>query len=309
MINKSFAIFRAINSQATTDTGCRIGSIGFIASITSMASGIIWTLALMVFGAQIAMAGTISLTLGATVHLSPESLEVDIQLTNKGDEAANEVTLVATISGVEHRMNGTARLQPNGTLVSHLKVDTHPFLMEGEYRLPIHVSYRDNAGTLFILPFLVEMRNGKHRPALLTWKVKDPVLPSEDSVEVALRNAGQVSRKITVSGVLPMGMQLDPPTHVLTLGPGESKSWSIPLKHVKVWPNQYSSYLLAEFEHEGVHYTSPKGFTTRVVFVSRIPPDLFSRKNMTIALLALVMLAAIGGFLTRGRGRSGQTES
>lgn len=253
-------------------------------------------LALVLIYPLVIFGGSISLQLTSNVTMSADQLHVSIEVVNNGDERALEVQATAWVKERPHLMGRANALPSQHRWQSELSLREHPFQEPGIYFLPVHLRYRDQNGSRFILPYLVEMKHGNGEPAGLEWETHTVELPSEDEVTVRLHNTDAWAKTISFSKITAMDIEMDVPTEPFVLAGNSSRSWNFKIKEKTLWPNTYLSYVMAEFSKGGQHYVSTTKLRMKVIQESIISERWFQPKVMIVALILLAILAVIGGY-------------
>ncbi len=245
---------------------------------------------------SIIWAGSISMQLQASVDITSDFLLAKIQLVNKGNEAAMELKPVIRIKNRFYPIRGSNTLQPGRTLNTQYRTKKHPFQEPGSYYLPLHLSYRDQNGFRFKLPYLIRLTHGEMKKSPgLSWKVSRVVLPRDDTIQVTLTNMDSWSKTIHLSNIMAMNIQLQMPKSPVKLAAKESRTWHLKIKHDSIWPNTYISYLIAEYSHQGHHYARYTPLRMKIIPEASVGSWLFERQVMTGVLICLIIVAVAGG--------------
>lgn len=252
-----------------------------------------WALAVWV---GLAQAGTIQLQIKSSIKLSADLLAVQLEVVNHGNEAARAVKPILWIGNHPQALQGRDQLFPGEVLKVAFRTKRHPFQERGAYYLPLHLEYRDQSGSLFKLPYLLQMNHGEHNQAGLRTKVSQAILPTDDFIEVTLTNTEPWRKTVHFSKYMAMQFKIDLPPSPFELKGNESHTWQLNIKHDTLWPNTYVSYLIAEYSHEGQHYSHPIPLTMQVTAEAVKSAWFFSRMFMTNLLVGLVVIALIGGY-------------
>ncbi|MBF0289014.1 MAG: hypothetical protein HQM14_14445 [SAR324 cluster bacterium] len=230
------------------------------------------------------------------MDISSDLLSAKIQFVNKGNESAMELKPVVRIQDRSYPVRGSHTLQPGRTFSTQYRTKKHPFQEPGSYYLPLHLSYRDQNGFRFKLPYLIRMAHGdeKKLPGL-NWKVSRVVLPKDDNIQVTLINMDSWDKTIHLSNIMAMGIELEMPASPIELAAKEKRTWDLKVKYDSIWPNIYVSYLMAEYSHQGHHYMSYTPLRMQIIPEASVGAWLFERQVMAIVLICLIAIAIVGG--------------
>lgn len=247
-------------------------------------------------GSSLSWAGTIGLQLRASTSASEDLLVIAVELTNIGDEAAYEINPVIWIEGTPQRFPGSRKLNPQRERKMTYTSVEHPFQQPGLYHLPLHIGYRDTLGSHFKLAYLLNLVRENRTESGLAWKVGKVLLPTDEVVEITLTNLDQQAKLVHLTQITSMSIQFDLPASPVLLAANEEKSWIVKVTHDTLSANTYPNYVIASYSLDETHFSEYVAVETEVISVSDIGSEIFTSKNMTWALLMLIVIALVGGY-------------
>jgi hypothetical protein len=241
-------------------------------------------------------AGNISIQLKTTTNISKESLEVEFEVTNLGNEPAYEIEPVLWPNGNPSPLQDSPVLSPGQIFETTYTSTQHLFQEEGSYILPLHISYRDSLGSIFKLSYLVSFEHGTRSNSGLLLAAEKVVLPEDASVTLTLTNTDPWIKQIHLSEVTSMSVQFDLPASPFELQANETKIWDLKVEHDILWPNTYIHYVVASYLHNKTHYSAFVAVETQVRQSVGFTSRVFTKRNMTWALFALITFALLFGY-------------
>lgn len=240
--------------------------------------------------AQSSEATFISITTETTVSIQGNTANIQVSVTNKGDEPAYRVKINADIDG--KITTGPLRdiLDVNDKYTESLTIPVG-FKRPGTYPLILHVEYADkNLYPFTALSFIDVVyqggANSKVRGEPITSSLTDKgVLP------VKVKNLDQVEHRIAVRLVLPQEITAAASEKEVIVKPGLEETVAFDLKNISALPgSNYQIFATLSYEDDQYHYTSGIGGN---VYIEEEKPMLTRYKKSTIAVAVILSLITV----------------
>lgn len=255
---------------------------------------------LCLLGASPAMAGTISLRVAVTPRLHQGHLSVQVELSNRGQEAAHQIRVDALVQGVAAQARGPVELAPGHKASLRLAVPFSPPL-PGTYGVLVRVSYHDLNGYPLSA---VSWGMFNHLQAAaggisLQGRAGSP-LPGDPPAFV-LRNPAQTTRRVSLTIMAPSEMAPRLLERELVLAPGQSRRVPTALTNRGALDDSiYPLVALASFQEDGRQHSVAGVALLKV----STPPDPLAQWRNWLWALAGVLGALLAALWLRDRGRA-----
>lgn len=201
-------------------------------------------------------AGTINLELQANVSLSAEKLEGTLTFRNSGNQAAFKPTTLIEYKEQKQRIAGKEFLSPQESYQVNFSLDAKNLQLAGSYLFAAKLSYLDEAGYKFTLPFLIKANNKEESRSGVRLTAKDIDYSNDHSSEITIENLEDAVKEINLNYYNAMEIEFFPKVSRLTLGPKETRIIKQHVEAKNLWPNFYANYVVAEYQVENKHFTT-----------------------------------------------------
>ncbi len=205
----------------------------------------------------------INATSYATV-LPDGQIEVKYKIANTGNDTAHRVT-VTTFLALEANKSNDLGSNPPGGVLRYRVVLPAAGMPPGQYMLAARITFNEQNGTAHRvyhfspLPYRLD-RAGKITPALSvalnepSFNVKSFRQPG-GKCKLSLTNKLEASIRPVVTFYLPDGFMTKEPERSYQLAPGEKKEDVIPLSMASSASATKPFYVVAWYEHNGIHFS------------------------------------------------------
>jgi hypothetical protein len=236
--------------------------------------------------ASSAAAGNITLTITQRARVAGGSLVVELEIGNRGDEAA--LSVVPTLVLGEQRVSGEGQptLAPDGSFTETL---TLPIGARGEGRWPyqLRVDYTDTNQ----YPFqALEMRTfaiGSPPPARLMPAVVSTAIEQAGVLEVTVKNLSAVARPTRVAVILPDMLEAPEDARELELDAWQESRFEVPVTNKgALVGSSHPVFAVAEYEDGPLHQTLVAQGAVRVT----APDPFLTRHGRALSWLGAGLL-------------------
>lgn len=203
-----------------------------------------------------ANAGTINLELQANVDLSSEKLAGTVTFKNTGNQAAFKPIVVIEYKERKQQIAGKNFLSPQETYEVSFSLDAKDLQLAGSYLFTAKLSYLDEAGYKFTLPFLIKANQKEESHARVRMKAKEVDYSNDPSSEITIENLEDTAKEINLNYYNAMEAEFFPKVERLTLGPKETRIIKQHVEAKNLWPNFYANYVVAEYQVGDQHFTT-----------------------------------------------------
>ncbi|MEA3492773.1 MAG: hypothetical protein U9R38_00085 [Candidatus Margulisiibacteriota bacterium] len=212
---------------------------------------------ILLFLAFPSFAGYISLETKLSSEIVSNTILVDVNVINKGDEAAYNVQGEIAVGGKKFLLKKVGELGVNESYQSNLPVRLR-FKSPGEYPLTLLMHYADanqypfSALTCQVFPFKT-----KGAPGSIFGKMGNTKLWKEGALKLTLRNIEKSTKKITTCLAVPRELTVKEGPFTFDL-PGKSKKEiRFPLENFSALSgSSYQVFAISEYEQDGAHKTN-----------------------------------------------------
>ena len=242
-------------------------------------------------------AGTISLVLATRVVAGAAGLRVELDLNNRGDEAALNVVPMVEFQGRVGEAPAIAALQPSlpQTIVFDVPL-TGGTMPQGVWPLLVRLRYTDAAGYPFEAVHVDLARFGEGgESSRLRIDVPDARVETETTIRVRV-DRGDVDGPIRFGFATPTGVVVTP--RVFTLEPGADTTVALTIATMgATLTSRLPLVTLAEYD------TADRHHTVTAVSAIDIGPSPGGSRVMVIAILVVAALTAWGAIAVVARRR------
>jgi len=224
-----------------------------------------WSLLLLATGA--AHAGRITLDTETTCRLVAEETAgadredvplglCEVRLSNRGDEAATDLTVGVEFDTVVVGTESVARLAPDDTWEGSFTLAPEA-LRIGRNGLVVRIDYHDREGyPLAALSHAYLDRGPPHLQALEATMSAVELSGAPRTIELEVRNTGTRPRTITACLIVPRTLRSDSPSTEAVVAPGETVELTFTLDNFSAFADStYRIYGLLESDLDGVRET------------------------------------------------------
>ena len=249
---------------------------------------------LAVLASAPAAAKNISITLAPTVEVSAGTFTLRVKIGNAGDEAAQSVTPILHFGEKETRGQTKQSLGPNESFDQSLSLPIGD-LKPGRWPFQLRVDYTDANQYPFQALQVNAVLVGQPPPAKMTVPlVKPDPLATTSPLHVRLKNLTGTARTVTVSVLVPEGLDVAEPIQPVALAGWEDKPVTAQLVNRSALPgSKYPVYLVAEYDDDAAHQSVIAQSVVEIVAAR----SFFERQRSFIIagaiLLAVVWLSII----------------
>lgn len=257
---------------------------------------VVWAL---IFCAQAAWAGTISLNTTVTSQIRGEDLVVDVVLANLGTDAAHAVQIEASALGAKTTEKGPDLLPPNEPFETKLHL---PFKVKtpGAYPVLVRVFFQDANQYPFssLAPGVAVYEKSAASNLLIQGKAGD--VDEDGEVEFKLANLSERPLKLEISIYAPREFTLSAKDFKIDIPARSKRALRVEVKNFTALSGAtYPILVIAQYEDQGTHYTASAEAMARV---TRASDPL--RRWRPFLLAGAVILLALGFIWELRRRRS-----
>lgn len=242
-------------------------------------------------------AGTISLVLATRILPGAETIRVELDLNNRGDEAALNVVPMVEFQGRVGEAPAIAALQPSlaQTIVFEVPL-AGGTLPRGAWPLLVRLRYTDAAGYPFEAVHVDLARFGETgEPSRLQIDVPDVRVETETTIRASV-DRGDVDGPIRFGFATPAGVVVTP--RIFTLEPGADTTVALTIATTGATrTSRLPLVTIAEYDTADGHHT------VTVVSGIDIGPSPGGSRAMVIAVLVAATLTAWGAIAVAARRR------
>jgi hypothetical protein len=257
---------------------------------------------LVLFLAAPAAAKNISIQMTPVPELRDGTFNVQLAITNLGDEAAQSVVPSLRFRDQDVRGTGKASLGPNETISETLSVPAAD-LAQGRWPYRLTVDYTDANQYPFQALHVPTLTVGNPPPVKVAVReMKASQVSGSGTLSATLKNLEGNERSVALQAHVPEGLEAATTATEVRLAAWEEKAVSVPLTNrTALAGSRLPVFLTMQYDDGGVH----QGIVAQTV-VEVIPQQsFFSRQRELLWAGVAVLLLAWGGFvLTRMMRRS-----
>lgn len=242
-------------------------------------------------------AGTISLVLATRIVPGAGAIRVELDLGNRGDEAALNVVPTVEFQGRVGEAPAIAALQPSLTQTIVFEVPlTGGTMPRGGWPVLVRLRYTDAAGYPFEALHVDVARFGEHvTPTRLRVDVPDVRVETETTIRARVDRGG-VEGPIRFGFATPAGVVVTP--RIFTLEPGADTTVALTIATMgATLTSRLPLVTMAEYDTADGHHT------VTAVSTIDIGPSSTGSRVMVIAILVAATLTAWGSIAVAARRR------
>jgi len=220
--------------------------------------GFVLLIACMAISPGYALAKKIVMVLQTSVTVTEQSVDVRLEVSNKGDEDAFAVTPFLALAGVEAGLEEAPDIAFNGG-----RIWTHSFPVSdllvnktGTYPLVVRLRYHDAYMYPYSMVSVASVRIGENLPVNvpLSGEMAAGKVSGEGTLDLQVRNTGISSLEARLAMVSPAGLIVAGDTGTLNIPAGEEKQVSYIIKNNGSLPgSNHNVYALVEYSGDGQH--------------------------------------------------------
>ena len=231
-----------------------------------------------------ALAGVIKMQVSCSVS----GTNLTVQMSNTGDEPAQNVRAHVTFMGKEMHTENISSFLPQKPQVEKIVLDTAD--LKGTYPAVVIVDFEDLNSYPFSSVSIQQIRAGTTSPADLMGVLQGEMeLATKVSVPLRIRNKSDREIVVTCTVVTPNELLAEVPEFTLTIPPKGDEQATVELENFSGTPTSaYPVHVLLEYDHDGEHYCVPA--TTMVTI---IPPAPVTSKKFWVVLAIVIVGAAL----------------
>lgn len=213
-------------------------------------------LSCLLLQSNIAWAGTIKLDLEANATLSQEKLEGNVSFKNAGDQNAYNPAATIEYNSINEALPGKPFLSPGASYQINFSLENKDFQIPGSYLIATKFSYLDEAGYKFTLPFLIKVINTEESHSGIRVTAKEIDYSDNPEEKITITNLEDSPKEINLTFYNAMGIEFLPKTDRIKLAEKETQVITFNAEAKDLWPNLYTSYVVAEYQLENKHFTT-----------------------------------------------------
>lgn len=253
------------------------------------------------FAAPVA-AKNISIQMTPVPELRDGNFNVQLAVTNLGDEAAQSVVPTLRFRDKDVRGKGKASLGPNETISETLSIPA-PDLTNGRWPYKLTVDYTDANQYPFQALHVPTLTVGNPPPVKVAVReTKASQVGATGTLSATLKNLEGNERTVALQAMVPEGLEASAAASDVRLAAWEEKTVSIPLTNrTALAGSRLPVFLTVQYDDAGVH----QGVVAQTIVEVVPQQSFFSRQRELLWAGVAVLLLAWGGFvLTRMLRRS-----
>ncbi len=260
--------------------------------------------AICLIAASAAAGGGIQLVVTTTIVPSPADVRIAIEMRNRGDEPAHEVTPVVTFRGEDRAGGDTAVLNPSESQIESMIIPVAAgdgsADIRGSWPLVVRVAYTDSNNHPFETLHVTTVRFGNAEPRILTVELTGAHV--EKSGPISARLESRVPTDVSLSFVSAAGLSIAPADTVVRVPAQQAKDVTATVVAGEVAVGRLPVFAIAEYNGADGHETV---VAPAIVEIEPKKADT-SSKTRAFALIAAIILAtaAIAFVSSRRRGRA-----
>lgn len=259
-------------------------------------------LAVILLTAAPAWAGVIKLSTTAGVATVAGKPVLQLTLANRGDDSAHDLEITARLGRRQVVRPGPARLAPNASARLEVPLPAGP-ATPGDYPVLITVVFHNAHGHRFSNIAVGIFSRGAPAANPLRVRGQDAAITTIGKMRFNLVSSTPHALAVTTRVFTPFEFAAADPRQELRLaGPGR-RHLAVELRNRSAFDHaSYPVFLIAEFDHQGRHYTS---LASALVSVRPQGDPMAPWRAPLAAAAALLLLIIIGAQLMPGRARQG----
>jgi hypothetical protein len=189
---------------------------------------------------------------------------VEVSVSNLGDEPAKDVQISAELSGQKKTGNLNKKVGINETVNNTFQFEIDG--MNGQYPLIVTTEYSDMNSYPFSSTTVSLFSVGETAGSDIFGKIDPVELKENVDLEIVLKNLGNEDREVDLKFVVPKELTLEKTEGKLMLEAGKEGELNLNLERFSALPGStYLVYSIAEYDQGGIHFTSITSATVRVV--------------------------------------------
>jgi hypothetical protein len=247
-------------------------------------------------------AGSISISVTPLLEVRDGALVARVKIGNSGDEAARSVAPVLRFGDKEARGNVRPALEPNTTVDETVSVPVGQ-LGTGRWPYRLAVDYTDANEYPFQALQVGSILVGNPPPAKVAVpEMKIPGLSSNGSVTLKVKNLAGSERRVSVTLIVPDGLEVTRPIDDLTLPPWGEQSVSTSLvNRTALAGSRYPVFVAVQYDDEPAVHQS---VVAQGVVEILAPQSFFgTRRNLLWLVAGGLIVVWLGIMLWRSLAR------
>ena len=212
----------------------------------------------MVFSPAYALASKIVMVVETSVTVTDQSVDVRLDVNNRGDEDSLVVTPFLSLAGVETGLETTPYVAfEGGRKWTHsFPVSDLDFPESGSYPLIVQLRYHDANMYPYSVVSVMSVRIGEVAPnnIPITGELKADQVAEEGSLELRVKNTGLMPQEVLITMASPSELLVIGEAGKLDIPVKEEKRISYSLKNNGALPGSYYNvYAIIEYSISGQH--------------------------------------------------------
>ncbi|MBF0509508.1 MAG: hypothetical protein HQK57_11355 [Deltaproteobacteria bacterium] len=233
-----------------------------------------------------AYGGYLRMTTQTDVKVENNNLNLQVKVTNDGDEPALNVRILARLQDKELKSEVKEKMGVKESFSASLTQALPPDLKPGRYPLPVTVEFHDLNNYPFSALSVSTFYIRENPNAGLAFPPLSVELEKERTVHFAVKNTEPEAKKVKVTFVVPRELTVPVPVLEDELGPRSEKDIFFDLKNFSALPSTYPFFAVMEYDQKGLHYTAVANFMVTV----KKERSLFQAYWPVLAVLAGALL-------------------
>lgn len=247
----------------------------------------------------------ISLNISADTTARPPDLNVQIVVTNIGNEAAHDVQITLKTEKETATLPGRSLLAPNASAEVQSTLSIEETVL-GRHPLFVTVGYADTNGYPFSAILCATFFIEKDTSSDIFGMMSTEPLAESGRLYLQLKNVGQEEVGFRTNIFTPREVSVGDYEREMQLSPGRETSFEVPIHNFSALPgSRYPVYAVVEYEKEDIHYTNV--ISGQVEIIASI--SFFTRyRSWIVGIAGVLFLIGILCLITRSYSLSGEQD-
>ncbi|MBF0497490.1 MAG: hypothetical protein HQK58_13095 [Deltaproteobacteria bacterium] len=233
-----------------------------------------------------AYGGHLRMTTQTDVKVENNNLNLQVKVTNDGDEPALNVRILAKMGDKELKSEVKEKMGVKESFTASLTQALPSGLKPGRYPLPVTVEFHDlnnyPFSTLSVSTFYVQ----ENPNAGLAFAPLSVELEKERTIHFTVKNTEAEAKKVKITFLVPRELTVPEPEQEDELGPRSAKDIFFTLKNFSALPSTYPIFAVMEYDQKGLHHTAVANFMVTV----KKERSLFYRYRFLFTMGAMALL-------------------
>ncbi|MBF0552428.1 MAG: hypothetical protein HQK60_18095 [Deltaproteobacteria bacterium] len=233
-----------------------------------------------------AYGGYLRMTTEADVKVENNNLNLQVKVTNNGDEPAINVRILAKVGDKELKSEVKEKMGVKESVTASLTQALPPGLKPGRYPLPVTVEFHDLNNYPFSALSVSTFHVQENPNAGLAFQPLSVDLELERTVHFTVKNTEAEAKKIKVTFFVPKELTVPEREQEDELAPRSVKDIFFTLRNFSALPSTYPIFAIMEYDQKGLHYTS----VANLMVTIKKERSLYQRYRYLFSVLAGALL-------------------